>query len=92
MSKNTTIKVSKKTLKRLHQFAGELTQQIGKRVTLEGAIIKLLEQKDKFSSDASSELKIDEDRKTFLALLDEVFEGAGPEDFKEYDYNDIGID
>ncbi|MHA1334903.1 MAG: hypothetical protein ACTSPW_04030 [Promethearchaeota archaeon] len=92
MSKNTTIKVSKRTLKRLHQFAGELTQQRGRRVTLEEAIIQLLEQKDKLSSNISRELKIDEDRKAFIALLDEVFEGAGPEDFKEYDYKDIGID
>ncbi|MHA1273604.1 MAG: hypothetical protein ACTSQP_15620 [Promethearchaeota archaeon] len=61
-------------------------------MTLEEAIIQLLEQKDKLSSNISRELKIDEDRKAFIALLDEVFEGAGPEDFKEYDYKDIGID
>jgi len=35
---------------------------------------------------------VEYNRKSFLVLLDEVFEGAGPEDFKEYDYNDIGID
>ena len=37
-SKNTTIKVSKKTLEMLHRLAGELAKERSKRVTFEEAI------------------------------------------------------
>ncbi|MHA1275050.1 MAG: hypothetical protein ACTSQS_16705, partial [Promethearchaeota archaeon] len=79
MSKYTSIKVSKKTLKRLHQLVRELTQQRGRRITLEDAIIQLLEQRNKIHSRESHELKIEKDRQAFLALIDEVFEGASSE-------------
>lgn len=38
MSKNTTIKISKKTLERLHRIVGELTYKKGQRVILEEAV------------------------------------------------------
>ena len=34
--------------------------------------------------------EVEKDRKNFLMLLERKFPGAQPEDFKEYDYNDIG--
>jgi predicted transcriptional regulator len=46
MSKNTTIKVSKKTLKKLHKLAGEIAAEKGRRVTLEEALLVLLEEKE----------------------------------------------
>ncbi|NVM36507.1 MAG: hypothetical protein HWN81_13000 [Candidatus Lokiarchaeota archaeon] len=87
MSKNTTIKVSKKTLEKLHKVAGELAAEMGKRVTLEEAINKLLEEKTKKNDESIS--NVEDDRKAFLALLDQKFTGGQPEDFKEYNYEDI---
>ncbi|MEE9379756.1 MAG: hypothetical protein V3V33_17150 [Candidatus Lokiarchaeia archaeon] len=88
MSKNTTIKVSKKTLGQLHKLAGEMATTMGKRVTLEDAINKLLEERNKENNEESS--NIDDDREAFLALLDQKIAGGQPEDFKEYNYEDIG--
>lgn len=88
MSKNTTIKVSKQTLESLHKLAGEMATEMGRRVTLEEAINKLLEERKNTNNENSS--NIDDDREAFLALLDEKIEGGQPEDFKEYNYEDIG--
>lgn len=88
MSKNTTIKVSKTTLKRLHKLAGEMATIMGKRVTLEDAINKLLEERKKTNDKYST--KIEDDREAFLAILDQKIAGGQPEDFKEYNFEDIG--
>ena len=88
MSKNTTVKVSKKTLESLHKLAGEMATTMGKRVTLEDAINKLLEERNKKNREESS--NINDDREAFLALLDQKITGGQPEDFKEYNYEDVG--
>ena len=88
MSKNTTVKVSKKTLEKLHKLAGEMATVMGKRVTLEEAINKLLEDNNKINDEDLA--KIEDDRKAFLAILDQKISGGQPEDFKEYDYEDLG--
>lgn len=88
MSKNTTIKVSKKTLESLHKLAGEMATTLGKRVALEDAINKLLEDRNNTLDKDST--KIEDDREVFLALLDQKITGGQPEDFKEYNYEDIG--
>jgi predicted transcriptional regulator len=88
MSKNTTIKVSKKTLKKLHKLAGEIAAEKGRRVTLEEALLVLLEEKEMRKNQMVSH-EANEDRKELLSLLDMKIEGAGPEDFKEYDFNDL---
>ncbi len=88
MSKNTTVKVSKKTLESLHKLAGEMATTMGKRVTLEDAINKLLEERNKKNSEESS--NINDDREAFLALLDQKITGGQPEDFKEYNHEDVG--
>jgi predicted transcriptional regulator len=88
MSKNTTIKVSKKTLEKLHKLAGEMAAIMGKRVTLEEAINKLLKENNKENDEDLT--TIEDDRKSFLAILDQKISGAQPEDFKEYHYEDLG--
>jgi hypothetical protein len=88
MSKNTTIKVSKKTLESLHKLAGEMATEMGRRVTLEDAINKLLEERNNANNEESS--NIDNDREAFLTILDQKLVGGQPEDFKEYNYEDIG--
>lgn len=88
MSKNTTIKVSKKTLESLHKLAGKMATEMGRRVTLEDAINKLLEERNNANNEESS--NIDNDREAFLTILDQKIVGGQPEDFKEYNYEDIG--
>jgi len=88
---NTTIKVSKKTLERLHCIVGELTKNQGRRITLEDAIIYLLEKGESTLSDiGGSESKIEKDRKAILTLMEQKFYGIHPDDLKEYNYDDIG--
>jgi len=45
MSKNPTIKVTRKTLESLRCIVRELAKKRGKRVTLEDAIVHLLKKK-----------------------------------------------
>ena len=88
MNKNTTIKVSKKTLEKLHKLAGAIASEKGKRITLEEAINELLEEKYNKKDEKTNSIK--EDRKNFLILLNQKIPGGQPEDFKEYNYNDMG--
>jgi predicted transcriptional regulator len=88
MNKNTTIKVSKSTLEKLHKLAGVMASEKGKRVTLEEAINKLIEEKYNKKDEKTN--KFEEDRKNFLILIDQKISGGQPEDFKEYNYNDMG--
>ncbi len=90
MGNYTTIKVSKKTLKKLHKLAGKLTQEKERRVTLEDAILYVLNEHKKRKDKEFDSLEIQSDRETVLSLLQKKVEGAGPNDFKEYDYDDIG--
>ena len=91
MSKNTTIKVTRKTLESLHRVVGELAKKLGKRVTLEDAIVHLLKKNESIEVKSLPFLsEVEKDRKNFLMILERKFSGAQPEDFKEYDYNDIG--
>ncbi len=85
------MKVSKKTLEKLHKLAGELTAKKGKRVTLEEALIKLLEENEKIKDHINSS-QIKDDRQAFLTLLEQKFPGGQPEDFEEYNYDDISTD
>ncbi len=87
----TTMKLSKDTAKRLHKLAGEIASESGERITLEEVVIHLLEQNEnRKRKDVIHGVK--EDRDAFLSLVDQAFEGGGPEDYKEYDYEDIGRD
>ncbi|MBD3255080.1 MAG: hypothetical protein GF383_08295 [Candidatus Lokiarchaeota archaeon] len=88
--KNTTIKVSKTTAKRLHRIVGELTKNLGRRVTLEEAIVYLLENSKTAQRIEGLESKMIDDRKKILSLMQKKFYGIHSDDLKEYDYNDIG--
>jgi len=91
VNKNTTIKVTRKTLESLHRVVGELAKKRGKRVTLEDAIVHLLKKNESLEVKSSHFLsEVEKDRKNFLMILERKFSGAQPQDFKEYDYNDIG--
>ena len=90
MNDITTIKVSKRTLERLRRIVGELIKREGKKFTLEDAIIHLLEKNESKDELTTLNNNINQDREEFLTLFKQKFFGAGPEDFKEYDFEDIG--
>jgi len=90
MSKNTTMKLSKKTLNKLHKLAGEIAAEKGRRVTLEEALLELLEEKEKMENNLKA-ATIKNDREAFKTLLKQKFSGGRPEDYKEYNYEDVGI-
>lgn len=91
MSKNTTMKLSKETLEKLHKLAGEIAAQKGRRVTLEEALIQLLEENENHKKKQNI-TKNKDDRKEFLTLLNQKFSGGRPDDYKEYNYEDVGND
>ena len=90
MTEYYSIKVSKKTLKKLHKFVGKLKQLKGERISMEDAINYLLSGYKKYE-DRSPEFveKVNKDRKQFLKILQQGIKGAGPEDYKEYDFEDV---
>ena len=84
----STVKVSKKTLKKLHQLVGKLTIKYGRRVSLEEAIKYLFEKDNIMKNQDNQSLK--EDKIAFLDLLNTKFDGIAPEDYQEYDFEDNG--
>ena len=86
----STVKVSKKTLKRLHQLVGELTIKYGRRVSLEEAIKYLFEKENLTKNKNSLSEKKKQDRRAFIDLINQKFDGIAPEDYKDYDYEDNG--
>jgi len=81
---STTIKVKRETLKRLIRIVGELTIKLGRKVSYDEAIqflIKNYMKKEEAENQADKKLQI---------LLQKSFEVAGSDDFREYNYEDIG--
>ena len=70
---------------------GRVADEAGKQVTLEEAITYLINQNDHLKNDAGAQgRKIGRDRSSILALQAQEFVCAGPEDYTEYDFEDIG--
>ena len=84
----STVKVSKKTLKKLHQLVGKLTIKYGRRVSLEEAI-KYLFEKDNIMKDQDNQ-SLKKKKIAFLDLLNTKFDGIAPEDYQEYNFEDNG--
>jgi len=63
----------------------------GEQVTLEEAITYLINQNDRLKNGAGAQgKKSGQDRSAILALQAQEFVCAGPEDYAEYDFEDIG--
>jgi hypothetical protein len=71
---STTIRIKKETAKELLRIMGELTIRTGKKASYDDAIRYLMGKKKE------TNLK---------KLTEQTFEGASPEDFREYEYGDI---
>ncbi len=83
---STTIKIKKKTLAMLTRIVGELTIKFGRKVSYDEAIRYLV---DKYYEREGIE-ETDKATEELLKLLQKSFPIGGPEDFKEYDFNDMG--
>ena len=90
MAAFSTVKVSKKTLKRLHQLVGKLTIKYGRRVSLEEAIKYLFEKENIEKNQDNHTMKTNKDQIAFLDLLNTKFDGITPEDYREYDFEELG--
>jgi len=83
MSEYTTIKIKKKVAIRLLRLAGKLSLMWGRRVTYNDVIEYLLNKLEQ-------PLEIDEATKKLIELLENPQLEGGPEDLREYDFEDIG--
>jgi len=84
----TTIKIRKETARKLARLLGELTSKYERRVSYDDVINHLL--------DIASRKEVSVRRKDLssatrklLEMIDQPFEEAGPEDYREYGYEDI---
>jgi hypothetical protein len=76
MASTVVIRVKKETARELAKIVGKLTAKRGKKATYDDAIRYLLERGKKQDVDLKE-------------LIMQSFEGASPEDFKEYSYGDL---
>ena len=87
MEKGSTLRVSRKNLERLRRIAALISFNNSQKTNLNDALTTLLDKFDRQSYDLSREETKKEDRKKFLTLLDQPIEGAGPDDYKELEYD-----
>jgi len=73
---------------KLTKLVGYLTEKTGKRMTYDDVIRYLISNFDK--KEILKEKKIDEFTQKLLSYVEKSFLGAGPEDFEEYEYEDLG--
>ena len=90
-SNKTTVKVSRKTIERMHQVLGSITEKERRHVTLEDVIVHLLDFHEASDEDFEKNRdKMQKDREAFLALLKTTFVGIEQADYKDFDFDDIG--
>jgi len=82
----TTIRVKKRTLARLSGVVVELSARLRRRVTYDEAINYLI---NVHNSKKSAQV-LDKATLRLIEMIKKSFPGAGPEDFREYDYDDLG--
>ena len=77
----STVKVSKKTLKKLHQLVGKLTIKYGRRVSLEEAIKYLFEKENLLKTQDNQSIEAAQSREDGAVVLNTKFDGIAPDDF-----------
>ncbi|MGQ4915872.1 MAG: hypothetical protein ACP6IU_14165 [Candidatus Asgardarchaeia archaeon] len=86
----TTIKIRKETARRLAKLLRELISEYNRKLSyddlinylIDRAIVKKGKQKDR-------QKELSDAAKRILKMMEMPVEGAGREDFIEYDYNDV---
>ena len=87
---STTVKIKKKTALRLTRFLGKLMNKYGKKLSYDDAISYLLEKEELSEKTHSKKQKeLSEAAKRILEMIESPVPGAGPEDFTEYEFEDI---
>ncbi|MEQ9714278.1 MAG: hypothetical protein ACTSSP_06850 [Candidatus Asgardarchaeia archaeon] len=87
---STTIKIKRETSLRLTKVLGELIAEKGKRMSYDDLINYLLDIFNEFKKKEKTKSKLDEGTKRLLEKIKMSFDIAGPEDYSEYDYEDLG--
>jgi len=88
VEKSTTIRVSKKNLKKLRKISASIALNSGHIASLNDTITAVIEKYENEFIEFSLEDKKKYDRQKFISLLDQPIEGAGPEDYRELEYDD----
>lgn len=84
----STIKVKKGTLLKLTKLVGYLTEKTGRRMTYDDVLQYLISRFE--GEEQIRDQGIDEATQRLLSRIEKSFPSAGPEDFEEYEYEDIG--
>jgi hypothetical protein len=93
MEQSSTIKVSKKNISKLHRIAAKISLSKGQKVSLDEVISSLIEIAEKNSFQTATEAQeIEKDREKIIQILKSPILGAGPEDYKENNFEDIIYD
>ncbi|MEX2724098.1 MAG: hypothetical protein Q6366_006160 [Candidatus Freyarchaeota archaeon] len=86
----TTIKIRKETARRLAKLVGKLTSERERKVSYDDLINHLI---DVASGEEVSPKKRQKElsyaTRKLLEMMEHPVVGAGPEDFREYDYSNI---
>jgi len=85
----TTIKIRKETARRLARLLGELTSKYERRVSYDDVINHLLDIASRKETSVRRKGHMSSATRKLLEMIDQPFEEAGPEDYKEYGYEDI---
>jgi hypothetical protein len=86
----TSIKIRKETARKLAKLIGKLTSKSQRRISYDDLINYLIDiaTKEKVTP-KKKQGELNSATKKILEMMEQPIEGAGPEDFKEYDYNDV---
>ncbi|MEM2135238.1 MAG: hypothetical protein QW261_09370 [Candidatus Jordarchaeaceae archaeon] len=86
----TTIKIRKETARRLAKLVGKLTSERERKVSYDDLINHLIDvAAGEEVSPKKRQKELSYATRKLLEMMEHPVVGAGPEDFREYDYSDI---
>lgn len=86
----TTIKIRKETARKLAKLLGELISKYERKLSYDDLINYLIDKAiTKKVKSRNEQRTLSDAAKRILEMMEKPMEGAGPEDFVEYDYSDI---
>nr|MDO8081767.1 hypothetical protein [Candidatus Freyarchaeota archaeon] len=86
----TTIKVLKETARTLAKFVGKLTSERERKISYDDLINHLIDiATDEEVSSKKRQKELSYATRKLLEMMEHPVVGAGPQDFREYDYSDI---
>ncbi|MGQ9722197.1 MAG: hypothetical protein ACUVXA_12850 [Candidatus Jordarchaeum sp.] len=86
----TTIKIRKETARRLAKLVGKLTSERERKISYDELINYLIDiAAEGEVSPRKKQRELSYATRKLLEMMEYPVTGAGPEDFREYDYSDV---